>query len=59
MNMADNREETLIESFLKAVGNTKSSTELVFTDLELGINSIKTKITLNGKISIEVRPLHE
>ena len=57
--MADNREETLIESFLKAVGNTKSSTELVFTDLELGINSIKTKVTLNGKISIEVRPLHE
>lgn len=57
--MAENREETIIESFLKAVGNTKSSTELVFTDLELGINSIKTKITLNGKISIEVRPLHE
>lgn len=57
--MAENKEESLIESFLKAVGNTKSSTDLVFTDLELGINSIKTKVTLNGKISVEVRPLHE
>lgn len=57
--MAENKEETIIESVLKGIGNTKSSTELVFTDLELGINSLKTKITLNGKISVEVRPLHE
>lgn len=57
--MTESREETIVESFLKAVGNTKSSTDLVFNELELGINSIKTKITLNGKISIEVRPLHD
>lgn len=57
--MAENKEETIMESFLKAVGNTKSTTELEFSNLELGINSIKTKVTLNGKISIEVRPLHE
>lgn len=57
--MAENKEETIIESFLKAVGNTKSSTDLLFDNLELGIDSIKTKITLNGKISIEVRPLHD
>lgn len=57
--MAESKEETIMESFLKAVGNTKSTTDLVFSNLELGINSIKTKVTLNGKISIEVRPLHE
>lgn len=55
----DKGEETLIESLLRAIGNTKSTTELVFDNLELGINSIKTKVTLNGKISVEVRPLHE
>ena len=53
------REETLIESFLKAIGNTKSTTELVFDNLELGINSLKTKITVSGKLSLVVRPLHE
>lgn len=57
--MAEKREESIVESLLRAVGNTKSTTEFVFTNLELGINSIKTKITLNGKISLEVRPLHE
>ena len=58
--MAENKgEETFVESLLKAIGNTKSTTDLLFTDLELGINSIKTKVTLNGKVSIEVRPLHE
>ncbi len=57
--MAENKEETIIESVLKAVGNTKSSTDLLFDNLQLGIDSIKTKITLNGKISIEVRPLHD
>lgn len=58
--MAESKgEETLIESLLRAIGNTKSTTDLVFTNLELGINSIKTKVTLNGKISVEVRPLHE
>lgn len=58
--MAENKgEETFVESLLKAIGNTKSTTDLVFNDLELGINSIKTKVTLNGKVSIEVRPLHE
>lgn len=58
--MAENKgEETFIESFLRAIGNTKSTTDLVFDNLELGINSIKTKITLTGKVSVEVRPLHE
>lgn len=57
--MAENKEETIIESVLKAVGNTKSSTDLLFDNLQLGIDSIKTKITLNGKISIEVSPLHD
>jgi hypothetical protein len=58
--MAESKgEETFVESLLKAIGNTKSTTDLVFNNLELGINSIKTKVTLNGKVSIEVRPLHE
>ena len=57
--MAEGKEESIMESVLRAIGNTKSSTEFVFSDLELGISSIKTKITLNGKISVEVRPLHE
>lgn len=59
MLMAESGEETIIESVLKAIGNTKSSTEVIFTNLELGINSLKTKITLNGKVSVEVRPMHE
>ena len=57
--MAERNEESIVESLLKAIGNTKSSTEFIFSDLELGISSIKTKITLNGKITLEVRPLHE
>ena len=58
--MAENKGgETFLESLLKAIGNTKSTTDLKFENLELGINSIKTKVTLNGKITIEVRPLHE
>ncbi len=38
--MAENKEETIIESVLKAVGNTKSSTDLLFDNLQLGIDSI-------------------
>lgn len=57
--MADDREETIVENVLKAIGNTKSTTEIIFSNLELGINSLKTKITLNGKVSLEVRPMHE
>lgn len=57
--MAEDREESLIESLLKAVSNTQSSTELVFENLELGITSMRTKISLNGKINLEVRPLHD
>lgn len=58
--MADERkEETIIESFLKAVENTRSTTELNFDNLEVGISSLQTKITVTGKISVVVRPMHE
>ena len=58
--MADEKkDETIIESFLRAVENTKSTTELNFDNLEVGISSIQTKITVTGKISIVVRPMHE
>ena len=51
--------ETLIETFLKAVENTKSTTEMNFDNLELGIPQMKIKFVLNGKISLDVRPLHD
>lgn len=57
--MAEDREETLIERLLKAVGNTQTSTELEFENLELGITSLRTKVSLNGKINLEIRPLHD
>lgn len=57
--MAEKREETIVESLLRAISNTHSTTELVFDNLELGITSIRTKVSLNGKISLEVRPLHD
>lgn len=57
--MAENKENSLIESLLKAISNTQSSTELVFENLELGITSMSTKVSLNGKINLEVRPLHD
>ncbi len=55
----EKKDETIIESFLRAVENTKSTTELNFDKLEVGISSIQTKITVTGKISIVVRPMHE
>lgn len=55
----ENTDETIIESFLRAVENTKSTTEFNFDNLEIGISSIKTKILITGKISVDVRPLHE
>lgn len=58
--MADEKkDETIIESFLRAVENTKSTTELSFENLEIGISSIQTKINVTGRISIVVRPMHE
>ncbi len=56
---ADAKEETIIETFLKAVENTKSTTEMKFDNLELGIPQMKIKFVLNGKISLDVRPLHD
>lgn len=55
----DKRDETIIESFLRAVENTKSTTEFNFENLEIGITSIQTKILVNGRISIVVRPMHD
>lgn len=58
--MADERrDETIIESFLRAVENTKSTTEFNFENLEIGITSLQTKIQVTGKISVVVRPMHE
>ncbi len=57
--MTENNLENIVEGFLKVLSSTKSSTDFVFDNLELEISTIKTKITLNGKISIEVRPLHD
>lgn len=56
---ADGTEETLIENFLKAVQNTKSTTDLNFDKLELGIPQINLKLVVNGKVSLDVRPLHD
>lgn len=56
---ADEKEETLIENFLKAVENTKSTTDLSFDNLELGVPQINIKFILNGKVSLDVRPLHD
>lgn len=53
------RQETMIESFLRAVENTKSTTELNFENLEVSISSLQTKVNITGKISVVVRPMHE
>lgn len=55
----EKKDETIIESFLRAVENTKSTTELSFENLEIGISSLQTKINITGKISVVVRPMHE
>lgn len=58
--MADgSKDETIIESFLRAVENTKSTTEFNFENLEIGISSLQTKINVSGKISVVVRPMHD
>lgn len=58
--MADeSKDETIIESFLRAVENTKSTTEFNFENLEIGISSLQTKINVSGRISVVVRPMHE
>lgn len=55
----ESKDETIIESFLRAVENTKSTTELNFEDLEIGISSLQTKIHVSGRISVVVRPMHD
>lgn len=56
---ADGKEETLIENFLRAVENTKSTTELNFDNLELVIPQVNIKFVVNGKVSLDVRPIHD
>lgn len=58
--MAENmRSEFLVETILTAIGNTGITANLVFENLELRVNSLRTNITLNGKVSVRIRLLQE
>lgn len=53
------REESLIESFIKAVEGTKSSADLVLEDVRIQLPFMNAAFSISGKISFTASPIHE
>jgi hypothetical protein len=52
-------EESIIESFMEAIGGTNSTAEFNFSDLNIKMPGMTANLVINGKVSIVVKPLHE
>lgn len=52
-------EESIVESFISAIEGTKSTAEFEFSELTIKLPGMAANITVNGKVSLTVRPVHE
>ncbi|MHB8361632.1 MAG: hypothetical protein ACYDAO_09285 [Thermoplasmataceae archaeon] len=52
-------EESMIENFMKAIEGTKSTADVEFEDLTIKLPGMSANMTVNGKISLTMRPVHE
>lgn len=51
-------EESMIESFIRAIEGTQSSAEFSFEDLTIKLSGT-VSVIVNGKVTITARPVHE
>ena len=51
-------EESIIESFIKAIEGTQSSAEFNFDNLTVRLSGT-VSIVVNGKVTVTARPLHD
>lgn len=51
-------EESIIESFIKAIEGTHSSAEFSFDNLTVRLSGTMS-LVVNGKVTITARPVHE
>jgi len=51
-------EESIIESFIKAIEGTQSSAEFNFDDLTVKLSGT-VSIIVSGKVTVTARPVHD
>ena len=52
-------EESIMESFVKAIEGTKSTAEFAFDNLTIKLPGMNANVVINGKVSLTARPIHE
>jgi|YelNatPaOPRAMG01_1025707.scaffolds.fasta_scaffold04733_15 hypothetical protein len=51
-------EESIIESFIRAIEGTQSSAEFSFEDLTIRLSGT-VSVVVNGRVTITARPVHD
>lgn len=51
-------EESIIESFIRAIEGTQSSAEFTFDNMTIKLSGT-VSIVINGKLTVTARPVHE
>ncbi|WP_297026539.1 hypothetical protein [Thermoplasma sp.] len=52
-------EESLIESFVKALEGTKGTVEFSFEDLSIKLPGMNASMLINGKVNVTAMPVNE